>query len=85
MGPFTQQIGNQGIWSVGQRANTPKSEFFKSDKATRAGQAAEQRKVRGAECKTPEQSSSLRPSQDDESNYSIPCALALWKYVDKRA
>lgn len=27
----------------------------------------------------------LHLSQGDESNWSIPSALALWKYVDKRA
>lgn len=57
-----------------------KEHFFKSNKRQAAeGIRNKEKNARSAE------KTSLCLSEDDESNSSIPCALALRKYVDKSA
>lgn len=66
MRPFTQQTGNEGIWS--------QNALFKSNTRQAARGIKNEKKEK----------TSLHPSQDDESNLTVPSALALRKYVDKR-
>lgn len=78
-GPFTQLIVCEGSWSVGQHTNTSLNVRRVKCLTRRKAYKQHRPNLRSTE------ETSLRLSQDDESNQSVPCALALWKYVDKRA
>lgn len=72
MGPFTQQIGNEGIVSgcPSTRCNSLSQTSVKQQ---------------GNKDHKRTEKTGLYLSEDDESKSSIPCVLALRKYVDKRA